>query len=474
MAIARVSVLCRLLCVLLFVAWTEESRSLMYEGHWKSPLQVLNPIMTTLPAVHLSSWQLLLLVLSPACLLLRGGLRRRSWVMDAAVLVSVASVTVTFLWGMARGGSAFDAYFQLGSFLTALLFGVLLQSVVRSPSDLRALGVTILLGALTRGSLVIYFYFVHVQGKIDPAPSYMTCHEDSLLFVLALLVVLTWALARRRWTAWVSCGLVFAYLLWAMALNARRLVWLELLFVMVFVYALLPSGVLRRRVNLTLLIAGPLLLAYAVVGWGRSEPFFEPLRAFSSSGSNEDASSLARLEEIRNLMYTLSESHNPLLGTGWGQPYQKVTSYYANLGSSWEQYLYMPHNSLLAVAVFGGFVGLFGVWLVVPVAAFLGTRAYLAATHPAARAACMTAVCILPAFGAQCYGDVGLQQRSCTLILGIAIGVAGRLSYECEAAARKLRAARPSPDRAVDGPPTPDTFGEPVDVPPHDPRGVMR
>jgi hypothetical protein len=434
--LARPELLRRLLCVLLFVMWTEESRPVMYEGHWKSPFQVLTPLVTSLGGVGLSPWQLVLLALCPVCLVWRSGFRRRSLAMDAAIVVRVASVALTFLWGAARGGDSYQAYFQLGSFLTALLLGFMLVSVVRRPGDLKDLGLTVLVAALTRGTLVIHFYFAHALGKINPLPSYMTCHEDSLLFVAGLLVVLSWALARRTWPAWIAALLVVAFLFSAMVLNARRLAWIELLLAIAFVYLLPPAGTLRRRVNLALVVVGPAFVLYAFVGWGRPEAVCEPLRALSSSGSNEDASSLARLEEMRNLMYTLTEWGNPLLGTGWGQPYAKTSSVYANFGPEWSQYRYLPHNSLLAVAAFGGLVGLFGMWMVVPVTAFLGTRGYAGARKPIGRAAGMAAVCILPAFGAHCYGDVGLQQRSCTLILGVAMAVAARLSVWSEAATK--------------------------------------
>jgi O-antigen ligase len=181
-------------------------------------------------------------------------------------------------------------------------------------------------------------------------------------------------------------------------------------------------------VNQFLLLAVPVLLVYVLVGWDHPGAIFAPVRALSTAGSNEDVSSLARLEEIRNLLYTLTTAGNPLLGTGWGIPYQKTTSIYANFGADWWQYPYLPHNSLLGVAVFGGLVGILGIWLVVPVAAFLATRGYLGARGPADRAAALAALCILPAYGAHCYGDIGFQSLTCGLILGVALGVAGKVS----------------------------------------------
>jgi hypothetical protein len=439
--------LCRALCVLLFLAWTSEAKTdtAVYCGLWRSPFEVFAPLFASIPGINLFPWQVLLLTLTPLCLLRPGAFRQRSVAMDAAIGASLASVAVTFLWGWARGGNPYNAYYQLWRFLLALLLGLLLLSVVRRSRDLKALGLTVLWAALVRGGLAIYFYWAHVRGKMNPPPLYMTTHDDTLLFVAGLLVMLSWALERMKATTWLATVVVSLHLLYAITLNNRRLAWIDLLLALALVYALLPRGGLRRRVNRFLLVAAPVLLLYVAVGWGRQGAIFEPLRALSTSGSDEDASSLARLEEIRNLMYTLTAAGNPLLGTGWGVPYQQVTSIYTHFGAELWEYRYTPHNSLLGVAVFGGLVGIFGMWLVVPVAAFLATRGYRESTGGVERAAAMASVCLLPAYGAQCYGDIGFQSFTCGLLLGVAIGVAGKVSAWAASAPERAgpRARRP-------------------------------
>jgi O-antigen ligase len=255
----------------------------------------------------------------------------------------------------------------------------------------------------------------------------MTTHDDSLLFVAGLLISVSWALARGTVTAWLAAALVSAHLLYAIALNDRRLAWIELLLVFALLL-LVPRGKVRRRMRRALLLAAPALLIYVAAGWGRQGAAFEPLQALVTASGNEDSSTLARQEEVRNLLYTMWVAGNPLLGTGWGVPYQKITSVYANFGPEFWQYAYLPHNSLLGVAVFGGLVGLSGILLVVPVAAFLAMRGFRGSAEPAARAGAMAALCILPAYGAQCYGDIGLQSLTGALILGVAMAVAGKVS----------------------------------------------
>ena len=423
--------LCRLLCLLLFVAWTAEwpleHDPILYNGYWRSPFQVLGSAFVSVPGINLFPWQLALIALAPLCLLRPGAFRSRSGLLDVAIVASLLSVALTFVWGVLRGGSAYNAYYQLWRFLVALLFGLLLASVIRRPADVKALGATVLLAALVRGALAIYFYWYVVHGHIEPVPPYMTTHDDTLLVVAGLLVPLSWALARGGMRAWLLACVVAACLVYAIVLNDRRLAWVELLLMLALVAAL-PRGRQRRRMLQFSAATAPLLLLYVAVGWGRPEPVFGPIQALADVSGNEDASTLARQEEARNLLYTLSSVGNPLLGTGWGVPYRKLTSVYANFGQEWWQYLYLPHNSLLGVATFAGLVGLAGIWSVVPAAAFLAARGYHGVTQPAARAGAMAALGILPAYGAQCYGDVGFQSLTGSLILGVALGVAGKVA----------------------------------------------
>jgi hypothetical protein len=430
--------LCRVWCALLFLAWTAEipGDPIPYEGRWNSFfVWVSGPLFLPLPGIRLSAWQSLVLLLTPVSLAWPGSSRNRARTIALAIFASLASITITAVWGLARNGSAYQAYYQLWRFLAALAVAAALLSVIRTARCLRMLGSVVLAAALVRGSLAIYHYVAHVRGRPPgPAPAYMTTHDDSLLFVAGVVVAVSWALARNKWTTWSGTGIVSALLCIAMIVNLRRLAWIELALALLLVWYFLPAGRLRRRAAQFLVVAAPVLVLYVVVGRGREEAIFEPVRALYTSGSYQDVSSLARLEEIKNLLYTMSEVGNPLLGTGWGHRYFKATDIYATtVERRWPQYVYQPHNSLLGLAVFGGLVGLFGIWLVVPVTALVGTRGHRRSTRAVDRAASMAAVCILPAYGAHCYGDLGLQSLTCGLLLSVAMATAGKVPVGPEA-----------------------------------------
>ncbi len=46
--------------------------------------------------------------------------------------------------------------------------------------------------------LAIYFYWAHVHGRIDPPPPHMTTHDDSLLFVAGLVLMLSLGVVRGK------------------------------------------------------------------------------------------------------------------------------------------------------------------------------------------------------------------------------------------------------------------------------------
>ena len=347
-----------MMCVLLFLAWTAERNGdpLLYYAMWRSPLEAFAPLFDSLPGLHQPAWNLMLLAMVPVCYLRPGALRRRAWPMDAAILLSIATIACGFLWGVLRGGSAYWSYYQLNSLLLTLLAGLVLLAAVRSPRDLKALGATIVAAAVVRGGLALYFFFNFVRGK-EPYPPHMTSHDDSPLFVAAILVLICWALLRARWRTWIPVALLVLAVLAAIKVNNRRIAWIELVVGLVFLYLLLPDRRLRRWANRRLFLVVPFIVVYAVVGWGRPGALFAPLRAFdSTAGPNADASTMARNEENLNLVLTYIQ--NPVVGSGWGHPMTSVSSYFAYFGGGFDvMYPYTPHNSLAALVAFSGVRG---------------------------------------------------------------------------------------------------------------------
>jgi hypothetical protein len=426
----KTSLITALMIGLLFVGWVGESPveidSVMYLGKWRSFLVILGPLFTPVPGISLFPWQILLFALVPFCLGSSDAKRRHSPEMDRAMFVSIACVGLTFLWGLLRGGSAYFAYYQVWRFLAALLIAYMLMSLVRSERDFLSLGKVVVLAALIRAILCIYYYWNYLYGK--PFPTYVTDHDDSMLWVVATLVTVIWALLKGGRTPWAIVLLVVPFLLYAIVLNDRRIAWVELALSMPLLYMLIGPGPLRSQINKWAVRAAPVLILYLVAGLGSSSGIFAPVHAMLTTGSDYDPSSLTRQEEARNLLHTLVDFGNPLLGTGWGVPYDKAETYWSNYDSGWVLTLYTPHNAILGLATFTGLVGMIGIWGVVPVGAYVAARGCLGSSRPVPRTAAMVALSSLTAYSVHCYGDIGFQSFVGCLIFGAALGTAGKVA----------------------------------------------
>ena len=435
---------------LLFVGWVGEASfaidPALYNSLWRSPLVIFARLFAPVPFISLTPWQLLLIALAPFCVgtTTSGAPRQHARDLDRAIFVSLTCIVVTFAWGLARGGAPYFAYYQVWRFLTALLVAYMLMSALRTPRDLVALGKIVVLAALIRATLCIYCYWTVVNGKVFPLPEYITNHDDSMLFVAAILIVVVPAIFKGQKSTWFMAVLILPYIFYAMVLNDRRIAWVELGLALPLAYVLIGPGPLRSKINRWAIAAAPLAVIYIAVGWGSSNPIFEPVRALSSTGSDYDPSSLTRQEEARNLLHTLVDSGNPILGTGWGVPYDKVESYWSNYAADWILVQYTPHNSLLGLAAFAGLFGIIGIWGVVPLGAYLGARGFRNSTELVPRTAAMVAISSIAAYSVHCYGDVGLQSLPGSLIFGAALATVGKVAAWSEAATRPVSTAEGS------------------------------
>jgi hypothetical protein len=420
----------------------------LYNGEWRSFLVVITgPLLSPIQGISLTPWQLLLVAFVPFCL---GKFARQLHPpeMDRAIIVSLACVACTFAWGLANGGSAYFAYYQLWHYLAALLLAYMMMSALRSEDDLVLLGKVVILAALIRSTLCLYYYWSHLRGLVVGFPQYVTTHDDSMLFVTAIEISVIWAILKREKKAWAVAVVISLYILYAMALNRRRIAWLELAFSIPVMYVLMGPGPLRTRINKWLMVLAPLGLAYFIAGTLSTSQLFAPVHAFATAGSTADASSLTREEEIRNLLRTLVDYGNPILGTGWGLPYHKLESFYSNYSALWILALYTPHNSIVGVAAFSGLVGIFGMWGVVPVSGFLAARGYRNSSSKVVQATAMTAIGAICSYSAHCYGDIGFESFAGTVILGAALAAAGRAAVWKEAVPATAAVAKTPVHRA--------------------------
>jgi hypothetical protein len=351
--------------------------------------------------------------------------RMRARPMDRALLASVGCVGLWAALGAHRGGNVQQMGFQTFAFLNSVAFAFLLLAVMRTPAHHALLLKAIVAAAVHRSVMAIGFYvFVVRDLSWKDAPEFMTTHSDSVLFVTALAILIANAVERATRHASALLWTLGPLILVAIQVNNRRLAWIGLVSAIVITYAMLTPSPRKRRVNRVLLAVIPAVVLYVAIGWGRTERIFKPLASFDTATSEKDASTRSRDNENDGLIFTFAQGTG--LGTGWGIEYIETDATLAARGFT--QYRYIPHNSLLAILAFGGWLGFIGILMPVPVAVYLNTRTYRAATAPVVRVVAMVGVAEVAICLNQIYGDMGLFSRTTLTILATGFASAGRLS----------------------------------------------
>jgi O-antigen ligase len=422
----------------------------MFFGRMATPVSLLSFLTTTLP-VKLSIAEMITF----AGLLMGGRAARtnRARPMDRTILASVGTVALWWLYGLATGGMLNPTYTQIRNWVSALLLAWSLANFNRTGDHFLAIGKVVLYAALYRSLSAITFYLVAVRNT-DFVPPLMTTHGDTVLFVVALLLLLSYAIEVRTRGAIALLMLAAPIILVAIQLNNRRLAWASLGGGVPVLYALLPSGGrFTRRLNRILLLAAPIVLLYVAVGWGRTERVFKPLAAFASMGGGKvDASTKARDNENMGLISMVQDS--PFIGTGWGHQWREVDSTYTVPTAVFPMYHYLPHNTIAAMLAFCGLVGFAGTWMVFPVSAFLNARTYRVSRNPIVRVAGATGVVQVVVCTNQMFGDMGLIDPTVACIMATGIAAAARLSVSSgawpQSSRRRPKNHAPTPGVAED------------------------
>jgi hypothetical protein len=437
LAVARAPLRSSLL-VLGFLCLTMENPTEAFaEGKWSSPLAPLGALLLAhlnlsipVKALIFSGLDLALVLLIAVWVIRRVtgsaiDLRGRipaARPMQAAGLVCLVSIAMVWGFGMVRGGFSFsDSLWQIFRVVYLPSIFLLFCAGLRGPADARQLGIALVLAALVRSLLSIY---IRMLFPSFDEMIFTTTHADSMLFsdAFLLLVVMLFEQPGRRTALLAAAALPVIGL--GMIANNRRLAWLELVISLLAIFCVTPMTRLKRRVTRGVAISIPILILYVAIGWSSKAAVFAGARTVRSVfDSSSDGSTFWRDLENYNLYFTLKG--NPLLGTGFGHPYEEVI-HLPDISANYSLYRFAPHNSILGLVAYGGFVGFTGIWLLVPLGIFFAVRSYRFSTHPADRTAALTTVGILIAYAVHCYGDMGLGTWTSVFTLSAALALVAK------------------------------------------------
>jgi O-Antigen ligase len=308
----------------------------------------------------------ILLAIVLLILLVRAGQRRTLLPRSAlarSLAVLVGLVVAGAVHGVASGGDYKMALWEMRPFVYVAVMYLLAAQLPDSVKAVTALLWTFVIAVAIKSFQGLFLVMTAVLGG-HQLGDYLLSHEDSVFFVLFLvLVVALWLFRYAGALRRVSTALMPIVLVVNLA-NNRRTSWLQLgacfLVLMVLVWIRLPD---RRRLAMAVLATVAVAFAiYLPLYWNHSGLLAQPARAIQSTfaPSARDASSdLYRQVENANLEINLRRS--PLIGVGYGIPINYVIPI-VDLTRLDPFIRFIPHNNVLYIWMRLGAIGALAFW----------------------------------------------------------------------------------------------------------------
>jgi len=440
----------RFIHIMIFLLLVNESvlSQTMYTQHMWSPFTWVDTIFFDPLPIKVRPFDLIMLVF----LIVTGLKGPRANPMRNAMFLAMGTTVVWFMIGVMRGGDSRAASWQVYLMLAAPLSGFAIAATHTKTAHFRALGKVIVAAGLYRAVMCLIFYF-SMARSMAIVPAHMTTHSDTVLWVVSMSIIITAFLEGRSSSVKALAFLGGPVILAAIHFNNRRLAWVSFVGALTALYFLVPPSPVKRRLKRVAMAMVPFIALYVAVGWGRPERIFKPLQSLSSVSSKPDSSTLAR--NVENLSLIATASYSPLTGSGWGHKYVELSNKYT-IAEAMELWPYIPHNSILGLFGYTGYMGIFGFWFIFPTAIFLLARTAYAAPELRTRSVGMVGVMASIAVLNQMFGDMGIFSWTNMYMLAMVLGTALRISAESGAwptGARPVQAAAQQPPPPAASPP---------------------
>src|ERR1035438_9911117 len=144
--------------------------------------------------------------------------------MRNALLLQVATILLWFVYGVVTGGDARSACWQVYLLLTSALFAFLLAATFETVEQFAILGRVIVAAALYHAAVCWWFYLGAFKN-INPPPEYVTCHDDTVLWVGAILTLIAHAIDKHSLKTTILVFAAIVFIVVAIQFNNRRLAW---------------------------------------------------------------------------------------------------------------------------------------------------------------------------------------------------------------------------------------------------------
>jgi hypothetical protein len=341
--------------------------------------------------------------------------------------LSLATTAFEMLLGLVTGGNIAGALWQLNAVMYTPLVFLLFHVGLRGPEDHRAIAKVVLTAAVYKSLLAIYVV-TNIHGPVDPYTgsdrlAFATSHADSILFADAFLIVVALLLEGAKIKRWALVLLpLFAA---AMVANNRRLVWVQVILVLLTAYIVSKDSPRKRTVRRSLMFIAPVAGLYVLAGWNSGGgSTFRPVRMLRSVvDAKSDGSSFWRELENYNLITTLRE--NLIFGSGYGHGYTEFVAM-PPVGYPLEHYI--PHNGILGLWAFGGYLGYAGLTMLWAGGVYFAMRSFHGCQSGSDRAAALVSFGSVLVWLMMCWGDLGVGLWAGIFTVAPAFAVAGKLA----------------------------------------------
>lgn len=359
--------------------------------------------------------------------------------------LTYATIAFTLAVGkLLRGGEMQWAVWQMDRVMYLPTVFLLCQAAFSGPKDYLAVGKVALVASLIRATQAMWVRLV-VDAKVNPETGetslpYATTHNDSMLFAVGSVILVALVLQRAGKNRLVMWAL--PVLIGGMVANNRRMVWVEIILIFFTVYLITETNSFKRKLNRLVVASVPLVAGYVAVGWNSAGTgIFKPVKVIRSAvDSSADTSTAWRDLENFNLIYTLRNF--PLAGVGYGNGFWEMWPMPA-VDYSLERYV--PHNSILGILCYGGFVGYVGITSLWVAGIYFAIRAYHHCKEPLQKAAGLACFGAILVYYLQCFGDMGLGSWTGVFLVAPALALGSKLTVQAgawEADVPARRAAR--------------------------------
>lgn len=332
----------------------------------------------------------------------------------------LVGTVLPWVLGLLSGGENRYALWQVQHVVYLPLVVMMAGSILPSPKIYLPFAQLLVLASCIKATLAIALRFKF------PEVEYTTSHSDSMIFGTTTCMLLFNLYQRWDRRSLLMCVLFLPLIGWGMLANDRRLVWVEIALALGFAFAISPRTRLKTRFLRAVIVAVPVLALYVAIGYRYPRGPFRPVAMLRSmEDASSDSSSLWR--EFENFHLVTTVKNHPIWGTGWGRPYE-IAAGVTDTSTVYPLEPYVPHNSLVGLWAYTGYVGFTLLWALPIVGCFFAARAYRLAREPDDRTAMLTVLGSVLIYGLQCYGDIGLGTFISVFLIAPAIVIAGKLA----------------------------------------------